>query len=325
MSDAARPPAARTRHDPVATRLRRRRAPPGAFRRLVLPLLSELCGDRHFLAAAVILAVTAAGWSMTINLLKWATFKESVPWPRDVQVSEDFRWVNLSDRMGPFVLARDGELEKNADGTPKLDGRSDGDVILTEDVTEMLRIGTGFDKTRFAERRSNWYNVRFYRDSRPASARRYWRLEVYYYTGGLDKVPHVPERCLIAGGARLLETRGVEFQAPKAPPCWQGAKFNRTRYEYRDYSDDTLRQAVQYYTFSLNGRPEDSWKRVRLTLTYPWVRHCYFAKIQFAPWGEASDPEGTDIEAAEFVKEVLPNVLRGLPTSEDVDLLRRAS
>jgi len=279
---------------------------------------SRLAGllEPHFLVAATLLALTAGGWNATIHFLQWATEKKSVPVPECVQVDpHEFRWRNMPSRMGPFVLTGDGELNTR-NGQPEFDGRPDGEIVLEGDMLSALRIGSDLDRSRLKQRCSNWYGIGIYRDSREPN--RLWRLEVYYYTGDVDKVPHVPERCLVAGGATLLDSTGLHFAAPQAPPPWDNTKFIRTLYQYTDSREGITRQAVQYYTFNFNGKTESSWKAVRLGLAYPWVHYCFFAKIQFAPLTPVTDAETTDRQAAEFARAFMPEVIRHLPTAADV-------
>ena len=48
--------------------------------------LRRAATDRHFLIAAAVLAVTAAGWGATVRLLEWATEKQPVTWAKPVQI-----------------------------------------------------------------------------------------------------------------------------------------------------------------------------------------------------------------------------------------------
>ena len=274
----------------------------------------------HFFVAVGILTVTLVGWNWMIAKLQWVTRKEAVPWPPAVRVDAQCRLESFPTVCGPFVLAEDGELEGTTDGKP------DGEIVLKDDVMESLRINTARDKMNLAERKSNWYLTRVYRDSRvqlPNDPARFWRLEIFYYTGGLDKVPHVPERCLVAGGAALVTdlSGGITFQVDGDKP-WNGpVPFHRTGYEVSDRLRLNSRQYVQYYTFSLNGRPEDLWEKVRLKLSDPRLRYCYFAKVQFAPLGEVVDVKRTDQTAQEFVQNIMTTVLNMLPMPQDVDRL----
>jgi hypothetical protein len=280
-------------------------------------------GERHFLLAAVILAAVWIGWDWAIAQLRWATRKEAVPWTAAVRVDGKCRVVSFPDRLGPYVLVGDGEIDKTTDG------RADGDIVLEEDVLESLKINTALDQRRLGARRSNWYLTRIYRDTRVESSNpfRYWRLEVYYYTGGLDKVPHVPDRCLVAGGATLLSSASgrLAVGVPGISPPWDRLTFNRVGYEMTDRLGLDVKRYVQYYVFSLNGRPEGSWEKVRLGLTKPWVRHCYFAKIQLAPTSPITDFAQADQAAVDFLNMFLPAVVALWPLPSDVGKLETSS
>jgi len=282
-------------------------------------------GWLHFGVAAAVLAVTAIGFEYAIATLKWVTQKEPVPWPKDVVVSPDhFRWENLPAQVGSrYEVAADGELYRNkpADGVP------DGENIIREELMETLKIGTPLDKARVGERRSNWYTSRVYRDNRLPDGHplKYWQLDVYYYTGGLDTVPHVPERCMQAAGATPLGTEEVVFSVPAARSPWDGdVRFQRARFSVPDPDGFGSRDVSEYYVFSLNGKPETSWERVRLELTYPWLRYTYFAKIQFGPVGGGIDVESTDAAAEDFMNYFLPVIAQALPRPEDVAALEAA-
>ncbi len=280
------------------------------------------CRDNvHFLVVASVMAAAALLLYGGIMILGWRFYKEPVPWTKSVEVDENFRLLSLpsafSDPQGRkrFTLIT---TDVNEDGQP------DGDIIIPDDEMELLKIGTEMDKKRRSKRCSSWYFVRRYEDVDKKPPHFRWRLECYYYTGMLDQVPHVPERCAVAGGARLLGTEDVTFDIPEGPKLWKGkVVFRRALYSYFDRERQVLSKHVQYYTFSMNGRPESSWKVVRLNLTYPWVRYCYFAKIQFAPEGEVLDLDDTDKAAEEFTRCFLPGVLEVLPMPEDIEKLRR--
>jgi len=268
-------------------------------------------GWMHFGIASAILLVTLVGWNWTIAALKWATKKEPVPWAQAVKVDrENFRLLSLPDRFGPYRM-----VEKIGD--------IPGDIVLYPDELELLKIGTSLDRARVDQRRSNWYVARIYEDT---GSRRnvfaLWRLDVFYYTGALDKVPHVPERCGAAAGAVVVGSQEVKFSFSGTPTPWNGpVGFQRAILESYDKITSAARQQVTYYTFSLNGRPEPSWKNVRLALNKPWMRYCYFAKIQFTPLAIVADISQADAAAAEFAREFLPGVLAMMPMPADIDRL----
>jgi hypothetical protein len=283
-------------------------------------------GKGHFVFAALILGLSAAGWSVAVEVMHIATYKAPVPWAANVEVNEQFRMLSLPDRFGPYrFVSADGELWREEDGTT--DGKPDGEIVPDKTMMEQLRIGTSTDKTNFRKRKSNWYTIRVYRDTRvPVGLLAgYWRLEVYYYTGGVDVVPHVPEVCGVAGGAALLGSEAMEISAPGAPGAWGAEPIDvrRAMFQKTDRQRNTSRFS-QYYVFSLNGKPEHRRHMVRLRLTSPFVRHAYFAKIQFASLSPVHDPAQADMVAREFAKYFLPQVLKTLPMPEDVRKLEAA-
>jgi len=272
----------------------------------------------HFVVACVLFGVTAVGWTLAVELLEWATHKEPVPWPEGVLVDDTtFRNISLPTTIGPFKrVEEDGIFYRKEDGSPKLDGEPDGEHILDDEILEPLGVGSYLDKQRVKKRCSNWYVSRVYEDTRKDCAYRYWRLGVYYYTGGQDLVPHVGEACLVAGGATILHPSNITFDIPAARNPWdKSLTFRRTPSERKS------RKYVQYHVFSLNGKPESNRLTVRGKLAVPWIRHSYFAKVEFAPNSEIKDNAKADAAAEEFIRHILPVVLKSLPTSEDIKQL----
>lgn len=277
------------------------------FSNMVTAALSGLGRDRHFIIATVILLGAAAA----IAMLGWVV-KYPVPWPENVVVDEDFRMLSLPDRFGPYVKAS-----------------KDGEIIFERSIMRSLGLGTSYDKARYPKRRSNWYVAQRYQDVRatdPAGPYSHWRLEVYYYTGLKDQVPHVPLRCLEAGGAEVLGDEKVTFTAPAAPPPWNKAvAFQRVHWEKTSPGRLAV-QGVEYYVFSFNGKQERRWEIVRLKTGLPLPRYNYFAKIQFSPAGRGTihGVQEADQAAAEFIKHALPCIVQTLPTAADIDRLAKA-
>jgi hypothetical protein len=91
-------------------------------------------------------------------------------------------------------------------------------------------------------------------------------------------------------------------------------------------------QFVQYYIFCLNGSPKSSRNEVRFALGSLFVKHAYFAKIQFAPLPAVqqaggrlvyaiANPAQADQAVADFVKHFMPYVLKALPMPKDIERL----
>ncbi len=279
---------------------------------------NSVSGWVHFAIAAGILLGTAIGWPYALALLKFVTQKEAVAWPAHVMVNPDtFRWESFPEIFdGRFELVPDGEFGSEPDGIP------DGEILITEDVMESLGIGTSYDRTRVDARKSNWFITRLYRDNTKPYGHpmRYWRIDIYYYTGGLDTVPHIPERCFQAAGAVSLGSETIKLHTPKAKGLWgEPVEWMRARFELPTRDGMSVRQVSEYYVFSLNGKPEPQWTNVRAGLTDPRVRYCYFSKIQFGPHGvNVTDVAKFDKAAEEFISYLMPAITAAFPTPEDV-------
>jgi len=261
----------------------------------------------HFFVALALLASVAVG----IYAFQRPE-RLPVPWPKGVRVDQQYRLITFPDRIGPYRL-------KDA-----------GDVTFDEDIMRALGLGTSYDQDRRPKRCSNWYINRVYEDTRitePTDPYKYWQFEIYYYTGLQDTVPHVPEICLEAGGVKVLGRENVLLRIPTARTGWDGGiAFRRIHYQRIGIGGRAGHQGVEYYVFSLNGKPETRREKVRLELSYPWVRHCFFAKIQFAPTGRGgiASVAQADAKAEEFMTFFLPVALRMLPTESDISRLDAA-
>ena len=261
-------------------------------------LIRPLLKDKHFLIAAILLATTAAGWEAARGFLKVVTKKEPVPWPEGVQVAQnDHKLMTLGDktgRIGPYALVQDHEFTENE-----------------TDTRNKLGIATEWDKSsqRWETGRSNWYSIRWYEDP---ITKRAWQVSVYYYTGGLDLVPHIPDICLVAGGNTLLGTSRVALKPVDGVEGWDQPYATRTSFQ-TGRSEHAI-----YYLFSINGLPQHSREMVRLKLQNPFERYVYFAKIEFRSLAPVTTFEESDNAAREFASILLPEVLKVLPSAQDV-------
>jgi hypothetical protein len=143
-----------------------------------IPSRARKLGWIHFGVMTGFLLIVAVGWNVAMNQLKWWFRKEPVPWPAGVVVNQKtFQNQTFPTSFGPYRLKEDGDL-KHAD-----------------DMLSTLKIGTTLDEGRYSERKSNWYVLRVYEDTREpeTSPYRYWQVDVVFYTGGEVNVPHVPQ------------------------------------------------------------------------------------------------------------------------------------
>ena len=297
-------------------------------------------GNLHFLVAATVLAISAAGWYAVAAISGAAFMKKPVTHPEGVEVDrETFRNTSLPKVFGErYVRAEDDELYAAYGQPGDADDDPDGEITLKKEVLEPLKIGTSLDKSRIDDRQCNWYVCRVYIDTNKDVGDKFkvWRLNVYYYTGVRDQVPHVGEVCLVAGGATITGSSEIALTASQCRPPWnEPVKFRKTQWRSKDKRTQKTHNYVQYYVFSMNDEPVNDRNKVRFKLMWPWVKHSYYAKIEFSPNMPISEVAATDDEAGkkanalavaeadaaaqEFAKHFLPHVINALPTRKTID------
>lgn len=289
------------------------RATPG-LRRVRLKRWLRL--NVHFVVAAGVLLVVGGGWNGIMAALKWTMTKSPVPWPEGTEVAEH-RLANFPEKLGPYLIVPDGEMSRQPDGRP------DGIVEFRKEDLDTLGV---------LKHKLNWYFAGVFQDVRTRGeaawkGKHYVRLDVTYYTGLLDAVPHIPDVCLGAGGFTIIpgESGFVRISAPTAPAPWDDFQIYRTAYAGKG------NKTAQYYFFSLNGKPTADWKMVRGRLSLPWVNYCYFAKVQLGAfrggYGKLrpeTDRDACDRISRDFLNYALPAVLRFLPSAQDVEKLEKS-
>jgi hypothetical protein len=154
-------------------------------------------------------------------------------------------------------------------------------------------------------------------------------LQVYYYTGLVDAMAHVPEVCGAAAGLTPIDRLTTSFRLRQ--PVWLGGApggentavtFARIQSEY---ARTPGARRLDYYVIVVNGSPQTDRDTARLSMLHDLTsRHNYYAKIQFAPL-VVIDPAKADEAAGEFVNAFLPQVLKMLPSAQDVKDINSAA
>jgi exosortase len=188
------------------------------------------------------------------------------------------------------------------------------------------------------------YLSRAYRQTTPEGARqRVIDLHLAYYTGRVDTVPHVPERCFVGAGIQVgpdgtsvhtipIDTSGWT-EATDVPEHRRGQIYSvPVRNEFgarvgtinlpRDADKMRLR-VTQFlnsdgqtfyagYFFIANGGVVDSAEGVRLLAFDLETRYAYYAKVQFMS-PTARSPEELAEDAGGMLDELLPELMMRLP------------
>jgi len=180
------------------------------------------------------------------------------------------------------------------------------------------------------------YLSRSYRDTSLSSSapEAHVRLHVAYYTGTPDTVPHVPDRCLVAGGMQrvgsgitTIELSPVGLQ--KEGEGWRSAskldregvrlpkkKFDATIFTFA-HPDRPTQSSNAVYFFVANGKflPTPEWVRVKAF--DPRDRYSYYCKVEVGLYG-VEDPGVASRRAASFLSAMLPEIMACLPDWEEV-------
>ena len=209
------------------------------------------------------------------------------------------------------------------------------DVIMSAEVIEEL----GTDQ----------YLSRFYAiDGDQANGT--LQFDVTYYTGGIDAVPHIPERCFVSGQGLVkaplssvvplqidrslwwpdpAADDGEEYwmaqsvggsrrvaRMPRLPD--EGLGLNTSEYWSEGVED---RKLAAGYLFLANGGSTPYAERVRLLAFDPSSTHAYYCKVQFSfshPTRGVSREELGEI-AGEFLTLMLPDLMLCLPDWHEVE------
>jgi hypothetical protein len=212
------------------------------------------------------------------------------------------------------------------------------DAVLAKEVVEEL--GTELYLDRVYERQT--------RDGAPARL----SLHVAYYTGLIDAVPHVPERCLVAAGWSQVG-KPVKLELDVDRSAWRDDEIANRKtgepypivslrhYVRGDITDvrlpigslhlntsayqlakDPRVHLLAGYLFIANGRTTPSAFGVRSLAFDKTDEFAYYCKLQFS----MSFHESEDVSEAEFAEliadlmpHLLPELMRCLPDWAEVE------
>jgi exosortase len=218
------------------------------------------------------------------------------------------------------------------------DWRMVQDVRLPEAATEEL--GTEI------------YLSRVYSDSTSKSTPSI-NLHIAFYTGQIDVVPHVPDRCMVAGGLVERHPEPIQFQLDIDRSAWSvdpkhsiggeaihmtsarnwltgeeeavrlpvGDLVLRTS-EFFDPKNAQERIFAGYF-FIANGRLTPNPGGVRMLAFNPTERYAYYCKVQFtARGGSDFDSQAFMIVVSEMLNGLLPEIMRCLPDWAEVQSIQ---
>lgn len=162
------------------------------------------------------------------------------------------------------------------------------------------------------------------------------QLHVAYYTGTPDAVPHVPERCQVAGGAKPvgIEHRDVMLNSPYIfPNADDGRDMTMTLggvkstlpsrtvplrvFTYREKVEEFERPAAIGYFFISNGSFIASPEEVRLKAFDLREKYAYWCKVEVRPLNVQRSEDMVEV-AGKFLSAAMPEILSCLPDWHEV-------
>lgn len=234
-----------------------------------------------------------------------------------------------------FLMKERVELRRPLDSVPIKLGRWE-------------RVGTDsiFNETLIEELGTRSYLDRTYAIDGDAE-KGVMHVHVAFYTGTIDAVPHIPERCWAVSGLELTRNSdGVSLAIDRSkwePLVRDGVEPGKymavaltdpitadiervamplgdivaTTIEFQDPKQPQLRQVGGYF-FIANGKSVASSYGVRQAAFNLRDRYAYYCKIQLTKRGKVDDPSGSLLEpfksdATDLLGELIPQVMRCLP------------
>lgn len=168
------------------------------------------------------------------------------------------------------------------------------------------------------------------------------RLHVAYYTGTTDTVPHVPDRCFVAGGVTPVGTttqqvaldesgftpapdqkgylhpvaakRIGQFQPPARVPA---TTFDATCFTYEQSHGSMKWTENVIYFFAANGKYLPTPNHVRLQGFEADEKYAYYCKVEVQVSG-VDDPKEATQRASAALSHLLPEIMACLPDWVDV-------
>lgn len=271
-----------------------------------------------FVVACLVLLVSAVSIKAVVNFNRYVLLKEQIAPRKEMRL--------LATRFGPML--DNGRLRFEREGK---DERK-----LSADME--------------AELGTKRYLTRIYRDhskplDEPGSM---FRLHLPYYTGTIDTVPHVPDRCWTAGGAQRIgralltmeldsdriavgeDGRVMATTSKRQRVTLPSDQIKATFGLFSDPRHPDHSYAVSYF-FIANGSSVATPEGVRKMAFNIWDKYAYYCKVEVMPGLGQVDKDGEvkfvaavdNLEKAnavtgEFLSYVLPEIMLCLPDWDEV-------
>ena len=266
--------------------------------------LGRALGQRSFLIVTLVLLTAALGLNVAVSAMKLHFKKEPVPLARPLGA--------IPEKLGNWVqVSQDQPLDKEMQdvlGTKEYIFRDYVNETDVPGVTDRFR-----NKSQ-TERRDLLNTIRQQAPNAVIS------MSVTYYTGMVDTVAHVPDRCVTADGYEPKEYTtprwpiAAQLAASAKPQSPDGTPIDDIEVRYINFEDQTgtskFPRSVTYF-FHTNGKFVSSPLDVRNQLANLFVKKGYYAKIETMT--TIADTKVSADKTANFLAAALPEVHKCMP------------
>jgi hypothetical protein len=274
--------------------------------------LGRVTRETSFVGVAVVLAVAALSMAIIIQSLTLRFRKE----PLSLSVASlDDPKQGIPERVGNWVqVSKDEPLDHNT-----IEVLGTKEFVFRDYVDSHLFTPEQLDAFNGKPTNERLQLLDHLQQEHPEGV---VRLAVTYYTGLVDTVPHIPEKCYVADGFQTEGSVAIDATAGNYPDGTPRA----LQYSYLHFQDTTGMGRVDRdvaYLFHVNGRYVSNNIAVRDELADLRKKYGYFAKVELMTTGRQSlnmpqaerDAAQAKSKAAfnDLLTAVLPEVERCLP------------
>ncbi len=267
-----------------------------------------------FIIAAVALLVAAVGLNGAVNFMQLHFKKEAAELSHPLGT--------ISDRLGTWVqVSEDQPLDKEMQdvlGTDKyifrdyVDERVCGSGIQHTFRTLTDAIRQANNPQEREEREKDYH--RKLNEIRGKTPNAVVSLSVTYYTGMVDTVAHVPDRCVTADGYEPKTYDIVKWPIARDLPEKDRQDKDDIEVRYINFEDQTgtsnVPRSIAYF-FHVNGEFNSSPLGVRQKLANLFERKAYYAKIETMT--TMSDDKESARVLTDFLTSAMPEIQRCMP------------
>ncbi|MGC4031306.1 MAG: exosortase/archaeosortase family protein [Tepidisphaeraceae bacterium] len=264
----------------------------------ILPVQADIRRRWAFIIVAAILVAAALGLNIFVQSMKVSFRKEAV------DPAEPLKLIHAD--LGPWA-----QVTVDRAMNPDFEHELGTGLYLFRDYVDTRKLSEADRKKLLAASMEDREKLRV---TMPAlvDPKNAIRFALTYYTGSVDTVPHVPDRCYAADGFKPSAYQVVTWPVlPREKESDRNVGVRLINFEDQIDSRRSRPRQVAYF-FQVNGFYEnDPIFGVRKRLQNLFERRAYFAKIELVT--DQADNAAAEIVMADFLKNAMPDVERVLP------------